>query len=313
MLSVVLTAGLMTGGPVTAAPHHSGPVDVGKPIARLVRQLDSRDYRTRQAATWQLIQSGGAAVRPVGRAAMEGSLEVALRAVAILRAIYTTAKDDATVDAAESALEQLKSLPNPAIAGRAGTVLATNYPIRQRRAIAEIRKLGGIIHFSDGQYRRLRPVPTGIIPVRDVQLTPDWKGGDAGLKHIKRLTYLQSLYHVTGDHVSDKALDDLKAALPNLTVHLRGRSRLGIEGQNASPGHGCLVRRVTAGGTAARGGVRPGDVIIRFAGKKIPDFNFLITLIKTTRPGDKIPVVVLRNRRPVTLTVTMLGWSKPKK
>lgn len=309
LLWVVLAAGLMTGGPIDAAPHRSQPVDVGKPIARLVRQLDSRDYRVRETATRELIEAGGAAVGPVARAANEGSLEVALRAVAILRAIYTTAKDDATIDAVESALDQLKSSPKHAVAGRADAVLAGNYAIRQRRAVAEIRKVGGLVHFSNGRYRRLQPVPPGITPVADVQLTPSWKGGDAGLKHIKRLTYLQALYHVAGDHVSDKAIEDLKTALPNLAVHLRGRSRLGIKGQNASRGPGCVVSEVTPGSTAAKGGVRPGDTIVEFAGKQIPNFNVLISLIKTTNPGDKVPIVVLRNRRRVKLTVTMQGWS----
>jgi len=309
LFAVGLAAGLLTGGPVAAAPDRSQPIAVGKPIAWLVRQLDSSDYRVRQTATRQLVQAGGAAIGPVAHAALEGSLEVALRAVAILRAIYTTAKDDATVDAAESALEQLKSLPNRVVAGRADTVLAGNYPIRQRRAVAEIRKLGGIVNFSNGRVRRLRPVPSGIRPVEDIQLTPDWKGGNAGLKHIKRLTYLRALYHVAGDHVSEKALDELKAALPNLVVHLRGRSRLGIKGQNASRGQGCFVSEVTTGGTAAKGGVKPGDVITKFAGRKVPDFNILIALIKITKPGDKIPVIVLRNNRVVTLTITMQGWS----
>jgi len=148
--------------------------------------------------------------------------------------------------------------------------------------------------------------------IEAVVIPPGWTGGDAGLKYVQRLGQLRSLIRVAGKHVSDKGIRELQAALPDLIVQQRGTASLGIRAdqdpQNAS---NWRVSHVDPNSAAKRGGILPGDVIIRFAGKPVPDFDALVELIKQSQPGEEVEVVVRRGNGEATLQVKMGGWAAP--
>jgi len=75
---------------------------------------------------------------------------------------------------------------------------------------------------------------------------------------------------------------------------------LGLPG----PG-GAEVRTVESGGPADKGGVHIGDVVIEVNGKTVRDNNDLVSLIAGTKPGTTIPIKVIRQKKPVTLNVTV--------
>jgi serine protease Do len=66
---------------------------------------------------------------------------------------------------------------------------------------------------------------------------------------------------------------------------------------------GALVGEVAAGGPGAEAGLEPGDIIVRFNGKKAEDMNKLRNMVAATAPGSKVDIQVVRNGQPKTFTV----------
>ena len=65
---------------------------------------------------------------------------------------------------------------------------------------------------------------------------------------------------------------------------------------------GALVASVVAGSPAERAGVKPGDIIVEFAGKKVAKSGDLPSLVAEARVGNDVPVVVVRDGKEVRLT-----------
>ena len=58
-------------------------------------------------------------------------------------------------------------------------------------------------------------------------------------------------------------------------------------------------------GPAAKAGVRPGDVIVEFNGRKVENDRGLVDMVVATRPGTSVPVKIVRDKQPKTLNVTV--------
>jgi S1-C subfamily serine protease len=72
---------------------------------------------------------------------------------------------------------------------------------------------------------------------------------------------------------------------------------------------GALVESVHPDGPAARGGLRPGDVILKLDAVEIRDENQLINLIGALPVNQRVRVTVWRNRQPQALEVLVGDWS----
>jgi len=59
-------------------------------------------------------------------------------------------------------------------------------------------------------------------------------------------------------------------------------------------GRGALVLEVLRDGPAERAGLLPGDVIVRFAGKPVPDYGELMRLASEAHPGELVLAELLR-------------------
>ena len=68
---------------------------------------------------------------------------------------------------------------------------------------------------------------------------------------------------------------------------------------------GVHVAEVTDGSGAKAAGIEPGDVIIRIAEKKVHNMAELQESLTMYRPGDKVEVTILRNKKEKTLDVTL--------
>ncbi len=77
---------------------------------------------------------------------------------------------------------------------------------------------------------------------------------------------------------------------------------LGLRGGG---GRGALVARAQDDGPAALGGIRSGDVILRFNNTEVREMRNLPRIVADTRVGSQVPVVVWRDGREETVTITV--------
>ena len=68
---------------------------------------------------------------------------------------------------------------------------------------------------------------------------------------------------------------------------------------------GALVSEVIGNGPAAKAGVEPGDLIVEFNGKPIPNRQALINVVMASRPGASVPMKVQRDKVEKSLSVTV--------
>jgi len=93
------------------------------------------------------------------------------------------------------------------------------------------------------------------------------------------------------------------------------RGYLGVMIQNVTPvmakefklddATGALIGDVVDDGVAAKAGFKPGDVVVKFDGKKVTDSRHLQLTVANTKPGSKVPVEILRDGKERTLSVTI--------
>lgn len=302
---VVLGGLLAGGGTPSRADDASAPTPT---IVELVEQLNSDRYALRQEASRKLLEAGRAAIAPLLKAAQSSNLEVAARAVAILEAHYT-ARTAEVVDDVEAALEVVAGLKSPLVSARAQAVLEANADFREERAMAALQRLGAVFKDAAELRGRLQFQPADEPRAFVLQIGPEWKGGDDGLKYVRRLKRVEAVYKIRGHGISDAAWQALLGDMPELKVQERGDAFLGIAGSDDfTGGEGCHIGQVTPGAAADKAGVKVGDVIVAFDGQKVANFDGLIELIKQHSAGDKVPVEILRGGERLRLEVVLGKW-----
>jgi len=123
---------------------------------------------------------------PLGQAARGKNLEVAARAIGVLERMYTD-RDLDVVAASELVLEELSASGSRSLSRRARKVLESHVELRQRRAVDQILRLGGI--FKDSRDKVVDPNDPDVLgqPIVTLQLGNGWTGGDAGLNSFNFL------------------------------------------------------------------------------------------------------------------------------
>jgi len=102
------------------------------------------------------------------------------------------------------------------------------------------------------------------------------------------------------------------------------RGWIGVEPQNLSKElleslglpartQGVLLSGVLEGGPAAKGGVKPGDVLITVNGNPTKDVRQLLNQIAQIAPGNEAKLKILRKDKELELTVQTGKRPKPKK
>jgi serine protease Do len=91
--------------------------------------------------------------------------------------------------------------------------------------------------------------------------------------------------------------------------------RLGVEIQNVnqslaesfklSAPEGALVAQVVPDSAAARAGIKPGDVILKFNGSPIVDSGALSVRVNAMAPGEKATLDIMREGKPMNINVTI--------
>ena len=88
---------------------------------------------------------------------------------------------------------------------------------------------------------------------------------------------------------------------------------LGIEGESLGSQlasffgvkEGVLVRSVVQDSAAAKAGIRAGDVIVKVDGEPVTSTREISSVLRSARSKHTLPVVVVRDRKEVTLSVTI--------
>lgn len=276
-------------------------------IERWIADLDSDRFARREEATRQLWRCGLPAVEALAKAADGERPEVTHRAVLILKRLCQSPQAD-VIEAAHAALEELAESHHQQVARRAVVALRTHRLLAQRRAIAAIEGLGGTVYVRD--------VQNGESIVAQAVLGRAWKGGDAGLKHLKWLTGLEHLgmygpqftdggvkhlqplsnlrtLQLFGTQLSVPAEQALRAALPATKVDCRLGGFLGVSG--VAGAKGCQIQIVQPGSAADDAGLRTDDVITQIDDKAIADFEGLVATIARKRPGDSVRIELDRS------------------
>jgi S1-C subfamily serine protease len=86
--------------------------------------------------------------------------------------------------------------------------------------------------------------------------------------------------------------------LIQITPQLDEQLGLGVD-------YGAGIEQIDPGSGAARGGIRPGDVIVSLDGKRIETVEDLFAELNQRRPGERVSVAVVRDgdRRRVTVVL----------
>ncbi|MBJ3814887.1 serine endoprotease DegQ [Shimwellia pseudoproteus] len=74
---------------------------------------------------------------------------------------------------------------------------------------------------------------------------------------------------------------------------------------NLNAQRGAFVSEVLPGSGSAKAGIKAGDVIVSMNGKSLSSFAELRTRIATTEPGSSVKLGLLRNGKPLEVTVTL--------
>ena len=130
------------------------------------------------------------------------------------------------------------------------------------------------------------------------------------------------IYSRTGGYMGLSFAIPIDEAM-NVVDQLKGtgkvsHGRLGVQIQEVTPelansfglkaSQGALVSSVEKGSPADRGGMLPGDVILKFEGKNVPSANELPRMVGNTKPGSKVKLGVWRNNAMKDLTITLGEW-----
>jgi len=85
-----------------------------------------------------------------------------------------------------------------------------------------------------------------------------------------------------------------------------GHAYLGLVGDDKdSRGQGVRILHVRPGGPAAHAGVRDGDLIISLGGMHLRQMSELADMLDLYKPGDRVPVVVVRNGQSQKIEITL--------
>jgi len=74
-------------------------------------------------------------------------------------------------------------------------------------------------------------------------------------------------------------------------------------------GGGVLIGAVSPGSPAAKAGLQVGDVIVEFALDNVTTADRFVALVRQYKPGDRVPIVILRNGSTATILVTLVAAS----
>jgi serine protease Do len=112
--------------------------------------------------------------------------------------------------------------------------------------------------------------------------------------------------------VKDQLVKTGKVAHARLGVEIQSLSQSLANSFNLKTPNGALVAKVDPDSAAARAGIKPGDVILKFNGEAVFDSGQLSARVGMTMPGDKATLQVWRDGKTMDLSAT-IGTAQSEK
>lgn len=106
-------------------------------------------------------------------------------------------------------------------------------------------------------------------------------------------------------HVEDQIVRNGKVEHGRLGVEVQTLDQALADSFHLKSPSGALVSKVVPESAAARAGVKPGDVIVRFNGETVEDSGQLSSRVSMAAPGERATLDVLRDGKPLSLTVAL--------
>ncbi len=89
---------------------------------------------------------------------------------------------------------------------------------------------------------------------------------------------------------------------------VRSNVRLGIApGDYSGTTPGVLVGDVIEGASAEKAGIKKGDRLMKWNGEELPDVEAMMSQLSKHKPGDKVDLLIVRDGKEMTITVTLMG------
>jgi serine protease Do len=103
---------------------------------------------------------------------------------------------------------------------------------------------------------------------------------------------------------------DHKVVRGSIGISFQGAESSAVSRMYGFADGGVLVNTVTPDGPAAKGGIKPGDVIVSIDGKPIKDGDQLVADISSRKVGSTVQIGLLRNGAKQTVTVGIADRAK---
>jgi WD40 repeat protein len=180
---------------------------------------------------------------------------------------------------------------------------------QEREALAALGNAGAQFRLDSGESAHGSVPSDNTAQVIVIVLGKSWKGGDGDLKKIIGLSSLQNVYVLGNGRVSDRGLDELRKARPDLEVERVSEAWLGVAAHSWEEKGGLHIDKVYRNSPAERVGMRTGDAMLEFAGKPVPDFATLQALMFPLQPGQKVDVKLFRGGKLFVVNVELSEWN----
>lgn len=293
-------------------------------IGTWIDQLGAEQFAQREAASRSLVAAGAAALGPLRDAIGRDDLEVASRAVEIVRG-FLVSSDEQLAAEAERVLESIAEGPDSAVTHLAGGALDFHHRGMTEAARAKLESLGAVI--AEGF------LPSGRRGML-VTLNARWRGGVEDLRLLSRLPAVLQVgvfgvpldaaavaalgrlrgveaVQLFGTGIADEQVAVLAAKLPEARIDVRKGGKLGVGGQPmVGP---CMITHVQDGSAAAKAGLQIGDVVLGIDGGPVATFEALTEQVGRHAPGDTIELDLERTvpgeqARRFRREVVLDGW-----
>ena len=160
----------------------------------------------------------------------------------------------------------------------------------------------------------------------DVAVNPGNSGGPLFNLNGEVVGVNSQIYSRTGGYMGLSFAIPIDVAM-DIVSQLKGngkvsRGRLGIQIQEVTAelaasfglkdAKGALVAAIEKGSPAEKGGMQPGDVILKFEGKPVSSSSDLPRMVGATKPGSKTKLEIWRNRASKEISITLAEWDDEK-